>query len=177
MNFPINVINAPRNHWGIPFCFYCPRTILMETLKRQLAFGCLVSATVICMKPVCASEMVYQPNNPSFGGNPLNGAVLLNSANAQNRYTAPSSTSASSGYTAPSALDTFNQRLQSMILDRIATSITGSVFDASGRLLPGTVETSNFSISIADIGNGMLRITTIDKTTGASTTFEVNNNP
>ncbi len=148
----------------------------MENLKRPMVI-CGLLASLSAPLTVAAGEMVYQPINPSFGGNPLNGSVLLNSANAQNKHTAPSSGSAYSGYKTPSALETFNLRLQSMILDRLATSITGSVFDSNGNLIPGTVETSNFSINIVDLGNGMLKITTVDKTTGASTSFEVNNTP
>jgi curli production assembly/transport component CsgF len=121
-----------------------------------------------------ATEMVHTPMNPSFGGNPLNGPVLLNSANAQNHFKADS---ASSGVTTPSALDTFNQRLQSMVLDRIATSVTGSLFDSNGHLIPGTVETSAFRISIVQLPGGLLQITTTDKSTGASTTFQVNSAP
>jgi curli production assembly/transport component CsgF len=33
--------------------------------------------------PVNASELVYHPVNPTFGGNPLNGAPLLSQAQAQ----------------------------------------------------------------------------------------------
>lgn len=151
----------------------------MKAQKHRLVAGGIATvAALCCLEPVWATELVYQPVNPSFGGSPLNGGWLLNSANAQNGHTAPSSGgSASGGYKAPTALETFNQRLQSMILDRLATSITGNVFDNNGELRPGTVDTTNFSISIVDIGNGMLRITTTDKATGASTTFEVNNNP
>lgn len=150
----------------------------MKARKQHPVASCLFAIATLCGgQSAWGSEMVYQPVNPSFGGSPLNGAWLLNSANAQNRHTAPSTGSAYSGYTAPTALETFNQRLQSMILDRLATSITGNVFESNGGLTPGTVETTNFSISIVDIGNGMLRITTTDKATGAATTFEVNNNP
>ncbi len=124
-----------------------------------------------------ATEMVYTPVNPSFGGSPLNGPVLLNSANAQNSHKAPASSSALSGYKAPSALDNFNQRLQSTILDRMASKLTSSIFDASGNLIPGVVETSTFKIVIADLGNGLLQITTTDKATGASTTFQISNAP
>ena len=126
---------------------------------------------------VHATEMVYSPVNPSFGGSPLNGPVLLNSANAQNKHKEPVSNSTYAGYKAPTALDTFNQRLQSMILDRMANQITGSLFDSTGGLHPGVVETSSFKIAIVDLGNGMMLITTTDKTTGASTTFEISNAP
>jgi curli production assembly/transport component CsgF len=33
--------------------------------------------------PAVASEIVYHPVNPSFGGNPLNGSSLLSAAQAQ----------------------------------------------------------------------------------------------
>ena len=124
-----------------------------------------------------ATEMVYTPVNPSFGGSPLNGPVLLNSANAQNSHKAPASSSALSGYKAPSAPDNSNQRLQSTILDRMASKLTSSIFDASGNLQPGVVETSTFKIVIADLGHGLLQITTTDKATGASTTFQISNKP
>ena len=124
-----------------------------------------------------ATEIVYTPVNPSFGGNPLNGAGLMNSANAQNEYTDPRLDQALSRLTGLSPLDQFNQRLQSLILDRIASSISGSLFDSGGDLVPGLVETSTFLISIVDIGGGMLLITTTDKATGASTSFEISATP
>lgn len=124
-----------------------------------------------------ATEIVYTPVNPSFGGNPLNGTVLMNSANAQNEYTDPKLEQALSRLTGQSSLDLFNQRLQSLILDRIASSLSGSLFDSGGNLVPGLVETSAFVISIVDIGGGMLLITTTDKTTGASTSFEISAAP
>lgn len=147
----------------------------MNHRLHQAALGIWSGAILLCcLQPAQSTELIYTPNNPSFGGNPLNGPVLLNSANAQNRYTAPSSSSA---YQSQSALEAFNQRLQAMVLDRMATSITGGVFDSNGNLIPGTINTTNFSISIVDIGNGMLRITTTDKVTGASSNFEVSSAP
>jgi curli production assembly/transport component CsgF len=119
-----------------------------------------------------AGPIVYTPVNPSFGGNPLNGPNLLNSANSQNKFTDPSVQSLF-GRTPQSQLDLFNQRLQSLILDRIANSLSSSLFDANGNLKPGTVETSTFLISIVEQSNGTLLVTTVDKTTGASTQFEV----
>jgi curli production assembly/transport component CsgF len=42
-----------------------------------------------------------------------------------------------------------------------------------GKLKPGTVETGNFRIDIVDAGGGVLVITTTDKVTGATTSFQV----
>lgn len=144
----------------------------MAKLSRAaIALGLVAASTA------GATEIVYTPKNPSFGGNPLNGPVLLNSANAQNSYTDPAISNALSRFGTQSQLDLFNQRLQSLILDRIANSLTGSLFDSNGNLRAGTVDTSTFSITIVDQGNGMLLITTTDKTTGASTSFQVSTTP
>lgn len=39
--------------------------------------------------PASAGQLLYTPVNPSFGGNPLNGPTLLQSAQAQKRYPYP----------------------------------------------------------------------------------------
>jgi len=123
--------------------------------------------------PCNAGELVYQPVNPAFGGSPLNGPVLLNEANAQNDFSDPSARSAATLRTQQSALDQFNSSLQRAILNRVAASLTGNVVDSSGNLIPGTVETSDFTIQIVDRGNGVLEVTTTDKATGQTTTFQV----
>jgi len=45
----------------------------------------LVVLTLITGKAV-ATELVYTPINPSFGGNPLNGSLLMGKAQAQNKH-------------------------------------------------------------------------------------------
>ncbi|MFJ3486815.1 curli assembly protein CsgF [Pseudomonas sp. NPDC090202] len=119
---------------------------------------------------VQASELVYVPVNPSFGGNPLNGPVLLNQANAQNGFTDHSSSSSS----AQNTLTQFNSMLQSAILSRVSSAITSSIVGADGKLTPGTVETTDFTISIVNLSPGLLQITTTDKTTGQTTSFQIN---
>lgn len=114
------------------------------------------------------NEIVYVPRNPSFGGNPNNGPGLLSSAQLQNKY------DKDPDQTSKSALDQFNDTLQSIVLSRLASSISGGLFDpTTGNLVPGSITTSNFTIVITDLGGGRLRITTTDRSTGASTNFEV----
>ena len=120
-----------------------------------------------------ATELVYQPVNPAFGGNPLNGPVLLNSAQAQDKHKYPDA--AANFPTAglnQTPLQQFNDMLERAVLGQLATAATGGVF-SNGKLIPGTVETGNFRISIIDLGGGLLKITTTDKTTGATSTFDV----
>lgn len=118
-----------------------------------------------------ASELTYVPVNPSFGGNPLNGPVLLNQATAQNKFKEHSS---SSGSAAQSTLSQFNSMLQSAIMSRVSSAVTSSIVGTDGKLTPGVVETTDFTISITNISAGVLQITTTDKTTGQSTSFQIN---
>lgn len=115
-----------------------------------------------------ASELVYTPVNPSFGGNPLNGAVLLNQATAQNKF----KESTDSGE--DTALTQFNTMLQSAILSRVSSAVTSSIVGADGSLIPGTVDTTDFSIAITNLQTGVLQIVTTDKKTGQTTQFQVN---
>jgi len=117
---------------------------------------------------VNASELVYTPNNPSFGGNPLNGPVLLNQATAQNEFKEPTTSSEQT------ALTQFNTMLQSAILSRVSSAVTSSIVSTDGSLIPGTVETTDFRISITNLQSGLLQIVTTDKTTGQTTQFQVN---
>jgi curli production assembly/transport component CsgF len=144
---------------------------------KGIHMHCL-SLTVICLTLLSglshtaqASELAYVPNNPSFGGNPLNGPVLLNQAQAQNHFTEKSSSSASSGQT---ALTQFNSMLQSAILSRVSSAVTSSIVGANGQLVPGIVETTDFRISITNLPGGLLQIVTTDKNTGQTTQFQVN---
>lgn len=120
-----------------------------------------------------ATELVYYPLNPSFGGNPLNGSVLLNSAQATNRHTDPDLDADPYGMKQPSALDDFKQSLERSILNRVASAASSKLIDANGNYVPGTLQTENFIITIADIGGGLFSITTVDKATGGTTTFQV----
>ena len=51
------------------------------TVATIIAIGIMASATTF------ASELVYHPVNPTFGGNPLNGSFLLSTAQAQGEGT------------------------------------------------------------------------------------------
>ena len=119
-----------------------------------------------------AGELVYTPINPAFGGNPLNGSFLLNEAQLEDNFKDPEASSAAAR-SLGTPLEQFNQSLQRTILNRIASAVTGSVVDANGNLIPGTIQTTDFTISIVDLGGGLLQITTTDKASGQSTSFQV----
>jgi curli production assembly/transport component CsgF len=55
--------------------------------KRYWTIAAIVAIGVSASAPASASEMVYHPVNPTFGGNPLNGTFLLSTAQAQGEGT------------------------------------------------------------------------------------------
>jgi curli production assembly/transport component CsgF len=119
-----------------------------------------------------ANPLVYTPVNPSFGGSPLNGPYLLNRAQAQDRSKDPAASSLNP-LSSQSQLEQFNNALQQAVLSRISAAVSSSIVGPDGRLIPGTVETQNFLITISDLGGGRLRILTTDKLTGSSTSFDI----
>ena len=120
-----------------------------------------------------ATELVYTPVNPVFGGNPINGSVLLNNAQAQNNKKDPDATTSLSSQR--SSLQQFNDTLQRAILSRVAASATSSIIGATGQLVPGSsFDTPDFSISVIALPSGALEVTTTDKVTGQTTSFQVN---
>lgn len=130
-------------------------------------------AVVLLIAPAAhTTELIYTPVNPAFGGSPLNSATLLNAANAQNKHKDPEE-ALNRARTQQTPLQQFNETLQRSILSRVASAATGQVLDAGGRLVPGIVDSANFRIAVTDLGSGTLDITTTDKTTGVSTSFQV----
>jgi curli production assembly/transport component CsgF len=124
---------------------------------------------LLSISPAFASGFVYQPKNPSFGGSPLNGSILLNSAQAQNTIKDPNIEEE----TEETALEEFNSRLQRSLLSRLTNSIASTFVDDDGSLIPGQTITEDFVIDVIDQGDGSIRVTTTDRTTGNSTTFIV----
>ena len=62
----------------------------LQHLARQSCCGSLLAlflaAVSADMTSASASELVYRPVNPNFGGNPFNDGILLGTANAQNKF-------------------------------------------------------------------------------------------
>lgn len=143
-------------------------------MTSNMLRAAIVAACAALAGPAGATELVYYPLNPSFGGSPLNGAVLLNSAIATNRHTDPDADLDSTGIESKTPLQSFNETLERSILSRLAASVSSQVLGDDGKFHPGTIQTDSFTITVTDIGNGLLKITTIDKITGAITEFQVN---
>jgi curli production assembly/transport component CsgF len=136
---------------------------------------CIAAAALLALSlgMAQATTLVYQPVNPTFGGNPLNGGYLLNRAKAQDDHKDPAAASPLNPLNSQSQLEQFNNALQQAVLSRVSAAVSSSIIGADGRLIPGTVETQNFLITISDLGGGRIRILTTDKLSGSSTSFDI----
>ncbi|MFK3661834.1 curli production assembly/transport protein CsgF [Scandinavium sp. NPDC088450] len=126
-----------------------------------MRIACTVVLLTLITPASWAGNMVFQFVNPNFGGNPNNGAFLLNQAQAQNSYKAPSG---SDGFTQTSALDNFTSAIQSQLL----SGLLGNV--ATGK--PGRLVTNDFIVDIQNT-NGQLTLNVTDRSTGKTSTIQV----
>ncbi len=119
---------------------------------------------------VFATELVYEPINPSFGGNPMNGNFLLNQAEMQNDHKDP----ALSDRNDP--LEDFQQSLTRQILYRLASQIVDQAFGEFGDdLQGGHYEFGNYIIDVNPVEGENITVTIIDTATGGTTSINVPN--
>ncbi|KHK93689.1 hypothetical protein LK12_03315 [Novosphingobium malaysiense] len=125
----------------------------------------MVSAAFVSATGALAQDIVYQPTDPTFGGNPFNSAHLLGIANAQNTYKDPNSSSSSS------QADIFARQLQSRLLSALSSQIVDAIFGENPQQ-SGTIsfggQTITFDRGLTDV---TLNITNDD--TGEVTTIVV----
>lgn len=115
--------------------------------------------------PAAAQDIVYQPIDPSFGGNPFNSGHLLGIANAQNDYKDPSARQSNS------QADIFARQLQSRLLSALSSQIVDAIFgenpQESGTISFGG-QTIEFVRSLTEV-----TLTITDDATGEVTTIVV----
>lgn len=92
-------------------------------MHKNWVFGIAIAmVSLVGTSPATAQDIVYQPVNPSFGGNPFNSNHLLGVANAQNDYRDPRSSSNSS------QADIFARQLQSRLLSSLSSQLIDAIF-------------------------------------------------
>lgn len=126
-------------------------------MKINLITGSLLFFNMTCV----ASEMIYQPVNPSFGGYSGNSAHLLGVANAINDYKAPSS----NDFEETSAIDRLASSLESRLISQLLADIgTGNT--------TGSLVTEDFTLTVLEEGAG-LAVIIRDNNTGETTKINV----
>ena len=122
-------------------------------------------ATVLGLS-ASAQELVYEPINPSFGGDSFNSSHLLGIANAQNDYRDPDQQK-----NAASQSEQFVRQLQSRLLSSLAGEVNEAIFGDN----PQDSGTITFGDQIIEFYRGLdsVQLTITDLTTGAITEIEV----
>lgn len=110
-----------------------------------------------------AGPLVYQPVNPSFGGDSFNGSYLMSNASAQNDHERPKNPSDS--------LENFERTITSSLLNRISFQIADQIFGENAAE-SGQFQVGDSILSFQRSGDNV-DITIFDGVTGNSTVITV----
>ena len=136
----------------------------MRKLVVYLICGAVCALFLGNANIVAASELVYTPINPSFGGNPFNAQWLLDQAQAQNRFEEEWERD---------QLEEFEDMLTRQIFYRMVRFITDEAFgEYDEELQPGHYEIGNYHIDVSTDGV-VITVVIRDIVTGDTTTIEV----
>jgi len=94
--------------------------VVMKKFILNQIYLALVIMLILIPNFSKASELVYKPINPSFGGNPLNGNFLLGKASAQNKHKAP--------IAKKSYAEKFQESLERAYISKMVREITDMAF-------------------------------------------------
>lgn len=132
-----------------------------------LVFGLFVWALFLMPGSMAnATELIYTPVNPSFGGSPFNGAWLLQSATLQNKFKEPYLLREPK-----SSLERFTEQLEYSVFSRMANRIVDTAF-GEDTLQPGEYVFGNYKISVTTDASGITTIIT-EISTGNTTTIQI----
>ena len=138
-------------------------------MKRLLVcVFCLLFGVLFLMsgRPANATELIYTPVNPSFGGSPFNGAWLLQSATLQNKFEERRPLREPK-----SSLERFTEQLEYRVFHQIADRIVKTAF-GEDTLQPGEYVFVNYKVSVTTDANGITTVIT-EISTGNTTTIQI----
>ncbi len=132
----------------------------MKKLRNVSAATALLT---LALSPVAqAGELIYQPLNPSFGGDPFVGSYLLAKAQAQDTNPDPDARR--------SQPISSTQRLVQSLESRLISQLISDV--GRGEVGEGSFDSDEFGVVVRDDG-GQLTVQVVDKLTGDVTTINV----
>jgi len=114
-----------------------------------------------------ASELIYQPINPSFGGNALNGQILLSKAKAQNKYKDPSLEKGRD------SLNSFEEQLNRQVLSLLSRRILDEAFGEEGLSDGGIFQSGDFLIEIITTDPAVITVSITNTVTRETTSIEI----
>ncbi|PCK33593.1 curli assembly protein CsgF [Pseudoalteromonas piscicida] len=133
------------------------------------------AAIFLITNNVFATELVYKPINPAFGGNPLNANMLLSKAQSQNKHRAP--------IVEKTYDEKFQESLERTYLNRLVREITDvafgddikdSIFDQDATFMSGdyqiqviTSTPDTITVRITNISSGEETILEVPRFSGS----------
>lgn len=133
-------------------------------MNRQRHTCGLLLAGALLAGGASATELVYTPVNPSFGGSPLNGPWLLGNAQAQDDHKDPDAIDRAS-LPGGSTLSRFTSQLEATLLSQML----GKVRDGN----TGSLTTDDFIVNLIN-DSGILTVQITDRLTGEMSEVIVN---
>ncbi|MEX0661820.1 MAG: curli production assembly/transport component CsgF [Balneolaceae bacterium] len=109
----------------------------------NILIASIVLALFVSISTVSAQEMVYQPKNPAFGGNPGNFQSMFQRAQTQNRF---EEGAGGSGFQRDPLAD-FQSSLQRQVLSQLTRDIVNQQF-GEGEIEERNFEFGEFSINV-----------------------------
>ncbi|MCW4150917.1 curli assembly protein CsgF [Halomonas sp. 18H] len=136
---------------------------MKTNLVHTALFGSALLTGLITLQ-AHAGEMIYEPLNPSFGGDPFLGSYMLNKAQSQDTNTDPNTRD----------IDRLSstERLIQSLESRLISQLLSDVGDPSNDINQGSFDSDEFGVVVEDNG-GQLVIRVIDKLTGDETNISV----
>jgi len=140
----------------------------MKVSVRSVVCSIACILFLISSDTVLATQLIWTPINPYFGGSPFNGAWLLSSAQAQNKLVR-----AREPFEMPERdpVEEFQTSLDRQILYQLSRKIIEGAFGEEG-IESGHYELEDYSIDII-VDAGGVKVVLTDFETGNETIIEV----
>tara|TARA_R110000824_G_scaffold207027_1_gene392283 strand:- start:35781 stop:36209 length:429 start_codon:yes stop_codon:yes gene_type:complete len=135
------------------------KTSRLRPSVKLLAATSLLSALSLS---AFAGDLVYQPINPSFGGDPFVGSYLLSKAQSQDTNTDPNARRSEPLSSTARLVQSLESRLISQLISDVGSGDVGE----------GSFDSDEFGVVVRDNG-GQLSVQVVDKLTGDVTTINV----
>lgn len=136
-------------------------------MKTSGALPLALISMLVAWPGAWAGEIVYQPINPAFGGNPFNGPYLLSNAQVQNDHKEESH----GGSLGQSPVEQFERQITSRLLSRVSSEIADRIYGEEAAD-SGTFRIEDTVISFERL-NGQVVLNIRNDLTGEQTTIEI----
>lgn len=142
----------------------------MKRLLMYVVCGIVCGLFLLPAGVATATELIWTPINPSFGGPTFNAQWLMASAQAQNTHIEKPKPYT---YERPSPFEDFDYTLQRQYLSRLSRQIISEAFgeETTTPLETGQYVIGDYTVDITT--NGQITVVITDTLTGDSTTVEI----